>query len=62
MNHYWWCAICTRTAVAHSGDTCLRCTAAIEELIYPNDRITTYRPKPPIGIRILNRITGRNAK
>lgn len=60
MNHYWFCSICERVAVARSGDTCLRCTAAIEALIYPNDRITTYRPQPPLGVRVLNWITGRN--
>ena len=59
MTHYWFCRICERVAVERSGDTCLRCASAIEALIYPNDRILTYRPRPPLGVRILHRITGR---
>lgn len=61
MNHYWWCGICARTAVYRAGDTCLRCTAHIEALIHPSDRITTYRPRPPWGVRALNWITGRTS-
>lgn len=58
MTHYWWCGICERTAVYRSGDTCLRCTAAIEAICYPDDRVVTYRPRPPWGVRLLRRLSG----
>lgn len=58
MNHYWWCGICERVAVNRSGDTCVRCAAAIEAICYPNDRIDGTWKRKPWGVRALNWFTG----
>lgn len=53
-----FCATCGQVGVYHTGDTCVRCWGVIEALLDPIDRAPlTHRP--PLGVRILNRITGR---
>jgi len=58
MNYVIWCATCETIRVPRPGQTCIRCTALIEALINPDTR-TPPQPRPPLGARILNRITGR---
>lgn len=59
MMHWWWCGICERVAVPRSGDTCVRCAAAIAEICNPNDRIDgAWRRRRPLGVRLLHWFTG----
>jgi hypothetical protein len=60
MNYVIWCGLCGNVRVDRHGELCVLCVGEIEALVNPIRHPPT-KPRPPIGVRILNRITGRNA-
>jgi hypothetical protein len=55
-----FCAICEQVGVLHTGDTCVRCQAAVAALLYPDTRDHAIRAPLPLGVRVL-RWLGRHA-
>ena len=58
MIYIIWCALCGDIRVERHGEPCVRCVGELEALVNPIVRPATA-PRPPLGVRILNRITGR---